>query len=102
MQILLTSPQFLLIVNRLAQQLIENDDNINDTVFIGLQPRGVYVSDKIIEQVKLLCPGKEIKYGLLDITFYRDDVRTEIHLSNKTEIVGFSLIFNDCREIQLF
>ena len=86
MQILLTSPQFLLIVNRLAQQLIESDDNINDTVFIGLQPRGVYVSDKIIEQVKLLCPGKEIKYGLLDITFYRDDVRTEIHLSNKTEI----------------
>ena len=51
MQILLTSPQFLLIINRLAQQLIENDDNINDTVFIGVQPRGVYVSDKIIEQV---------------------------------------------------
>ena len=50
MQILLTSPQFLLIINRLAQQLIENDDNINDTVFIGLQPRGVYVSDKIMNR----------------------------------------------------
>ncbi len=86
MNTLLTSPQFKLIINRLAQQLIENDENTTDTIFIGLQPRGVFVSDKIIEQIKLLCPGEEIKYGLLDITFYRDDVRTEIHLSNKTDI----------------
>jgi pyrimidine operon attenuation protein/uracil phosphoribosyltransferase len=86
MNTLLTSPQFKLIINRLAQQLIENDENTADTIFIGLQPRGVFVSDKIIEQIKLLCPGEEIKYGLLDITFYRDDVRTEIHLSNKTDI----------------
>ena len=86
MNTLLTSQQFTLIINRLAQQLIENDDNAADTIFIGLQPRGVYISDKIIEQIKLLCPGEEIKYGLLDITFYRDDVRSEIHLSNKTDI----------------
>ena len=86
MNTLLTSQQFTLIINRLAQQLIENDDNIIDTIFIGLQPRGVFVSDKIIEQIKMLCAGEEIKYGLLDITFYRDDVRSEIHLSNKTDI----------------
>ena len=86
MNTLLTSQQFTLIINRLAQQLIENDDDIIHTIFIGLQPRGVFVSDKIIEQIKLLCPSEEIKYGLLDITFYRDDVRSEIHLSNKTEI----------------
>ncbi len=86
MNTLLTSQQFTLIISRLAQQLIENDDNTADTIFIGLQPRGVYVSDKIIEQIKLLCLGEEIKYGLLDITFYRDDVRSEIHLSNKTDI----------------
>ena len=86
MNTLLTSQQFILTINRLAQQLIENDDAVVDTIFIGLQPRGVFISDKIIEQIKLLCPGEEIKYGLLDITFYRDDVRSEIHLSNKTDI----------------
>lgn len=86
MNTLLTSQQFILIINRLAQQLIENDDDVVDTIFIGLQPRGVYISDKIIEQIKFLCQGKEIKYGILDITFYRDDVRSEIHVSNKTEI----------------
>lgn len=86
MKLLISNPQLKLIVTRLAQQVIENDERIGDIIFIGIQPRGVYVSDKIIEQVKLLCPSEEIKYGLLDITFYRDDVRTEIHLSNKTDI----------------
>ncbi len=86
MQLLLSNSQLQLIINRLAQQLIENDEHIGDIIFIGLQPRGVYVSDRIIEQIKLLCPTEEVKYGLLDITFYRDDVRTEIHVPNKTEI----------------
>jgi len=86
MQIILSPSQFNLTIKRLAQQLIENDENVSDTIFIGLQPRGVFVSNKIIEEIKLLCPGRETKYGLLDITFYRDDVRTEIHVSNKTEI----------------
>jgi pyrimidine operon attenuation protein / uracil phosphoribosyltransferase len=86
MNSLIAKQQLQLIINRLAQQLIENDDNLNDTIFIGLQPRGVYVSDKIITQIKLLCPTEEIKYGLLDITFYRDDVRTELHVPNKTDI----------------
>lgn len=86
MQIILSSSQFTLTIKRLAQQLIENDEHVSDTIFIGLQPRGVFVSNKIVKEIKLLYPGKEIKYGLLDITFYRDDVRSEIHISNKTEI----------------
>ena len=86
MQILLTSPQLHLIINRLAQQLIESDDSLSDTVIIGIQPRGVYVSDNIIKQIKKLCPNDTINYGVLDITFYRDDVRSELHTPNKTDI----------------
>jgi pyrimidine operon attenuation protein/uracil phosphoribosyltransferase len=86
MQLLISNTQLQLIINRLAQELIENDDVISDTIFIGLQPRGVYVSDKIITEIKKLCPHEEIKYGYLDITFYRDDVRREIHVPNKTDI----------------
>jgi pyrimidine operon attenuation protein / uracil phosphoribosyltransferase len=86
MQLLISNPRLHLIIIRLAQQLIENDENLNDTIFIGLQPRGVYVSDKIIAEINKLCPNEELKYGLLDITFYRDDVRNEIHVPNKTKI----------------
>ena len=86
MQLLLNSSQVKLIINRLAQELIEQDEDISDTIFIGLQPRGVYVSDMIIEHIRKLCPDEMIKYGRLDITFYRDDVRTEMHVPNKTDI----------------
>jgi pyrimidine operon attenuation protein/uracil phosphoribosyltransferase len=58
MQILITQPQLQLIINRLAQELIEKDDSLHDIIFIGLQPRGIYVSDKIIEQIKILRPER--------------------------------------------
>ncbi len=86
MNVLLTQPQVRLIINRLAQELIEDDEKLSDTIFVGLQPRGVYVSDMIIEQVKKLCPHDLVNYGQLDITFYRDDVRNEIHVANKTNM----------------
>ncbi len=86
MQILIPNTQLQIIIKRLAQELIENDTDLSNTIFIGLQPRGVYISNKIIEQIKLLCPTEEIKYGVLDITFYRDDVRNEIHVPTKTDI----------------
>ena len=35
---------------------------------------------------KATLPNQNIDYGLLDITFYRDDVRREIKLPNKTNI----------------
>ena len=31
-------------------------------------------------------PGHQINYGKLDITFYRDDVRNELHVANQTDI----------------
>jgi pyrimidine operon attenuation protein/uracil phosphoribosyltransferase len=31
-------------------------------------------------------PGTTVPYGKLDITFYRDDIRKELHMPNRTEI----------------
>ena len=55
------------------------------TVFIGIQPRGVYFSDSLAEALKEVY-GVKIAYGKLDITFYRDDVRNELHIANQTSI----------------
>lgn len=86
MQILYSAQQLNLMIKRLSQQLIENCHTLDDIVFIGIQPRGIKVSEKIAEEVKLLCPGEKLQYGLLDITFYRDDIRKELHLANNTDI----------------
>ena len=86
MQILLSAQQLHLTIKRLAHQLIENQDDLENVVFIGIQPRGVIVGNKIIEIISQLSEGKNINYGILDITFYRDDIRDELHLPKETTI----------------
>lgn len=86
MQVLINKPELDLIINRLAHELTENDDSLQDTVFIGIQPRGVFISEQIMERIRNLYPDQKISYGLLDITFYRDDVRRELHMPTKTDI----------------
>jgi len=83
---ILDKQQLHLTILRLAHQLLENHLNLNDVVFLGLQPRGVHVSNRMIEYIKELSPNEKVKYGLLDITFYRDDIRDGLHLANKTNI----------------
>ena len=66
--------------------MLENHLQLHNTVIIGLQPRGVFLSDKIVDELKNLVEPSSLQYGKLDITFYRDDVRTSLHVANKTDI----------------
>jgi len=83
---ILTKNQIKLTVKRLAHQILENHLNLEDTVLIGIQPRGIFLSDRIVDELKQLIPSDKILYGKLDITFYRDDIREELKLANATQI----------------
>ncbi len=86
MKSILTQKQIRLTVKRLAHQVLENHINLENTVLIGIQPRGIFLSDRIVDELKTLLPPERIVYGKLDITFYRDDVREELKLANTTDI----------------
>jgi len=86
MKLILTEQQLQITIKRLAHQILENHVNLENTVLIGLQPRGVFLSDKIVEEIRNDIAGKNILYGKLDITFYRDDIRKELHIANSTDI----------------
>ena len=73
-RLILNAELLSITVDRLCQQLIENHQDFSNTVILGLQPRGVHFSDLLVDHLKNLT-GKEIKYGQLDTTFYRDDFR---------------------------
>lgn len=73
-------------LNRLAHQVIENYTSLENVVFIGIQPRGVKVSDEIVRIIQNLAPTENVQYGILDITFYRDDVREEFHVASTTKL----------------
>lgn len=86
MKTILNQQQVHLTVKRLSHQLLENHVDLNNTVLIGMQPRGIFLSDRIVQEIKQVEPAANILYGKMDITFYRDDVRQELHVPNRTEI----------------
>lgn len=86
MKTVLNEQQLDITIKRLSHQILENHMNLQNTVIIGIQPRGVFVSDHVVEELKKIVSPDSIKYGILDITFYRDDIRKEIHVPNHTRI----------------
>jgi pyrimidine operon attenuation protein / uracil phosphoribosyltransferase len=84
---LLDHNQLNITLQRLAHQLVENHLNFSNTVIIGIQPRGIWLSDRIASLLRDITGKEDIDYGKLDITFYRDDVHQgDIHVPKNTEI----------------
>lgn len=74
-KVLLDSNQINIILHRLACQLVEKHTNFEETVLVGIQPRGIFVAERIEKILKEEYGLLDIKLGKLDITFYRDDFR---------------------------
>ena len=74
-KVLLNSKEIEIILHRLACQLIENHNDFSECVLIGLQPRGTHLAQRLASILENEYNIKDLKLGLLDITFYRDDFR---------------------------
>ena len=66
--------------------MVEIHPDIENIALIGIQTGGIYLADKIVEVLNEIMKDKKMMYGKLDITFYRDDIRKELHVPNQTEI----------------
>lgn len=86
-RVLLSSKQIELTLTRLAHQLIEVHQDFSDSFLIGIQPRGIFMADRMAQIISNII-HKEIGYGKLDFTLHRDDLhRTdEIILPSETDI----------------
>lgn len=62
-------------ITRLAHQAVERFDNLEHFALVGLQTRGVYLAKRMAEHIESLYQT-EVKLGVLDVTFFRDDFRT--------------------------
>lgn len=85
---LLDAEAFNHTIKRLCYELIENHNNFENTVIIGLQPRGIFLSGRICKELNLITGLDNIKNGHLDVTFYRDDFRRRENplVPNRTQI----------------
>ena len=72
---------------RISYEIIEKNKGCSDICLIGIQRRGVSLAKMIKERIKE-NEGVDIDLGILDITFYRDDlsVLDEHPILNGTDI----------------
>ncbi|MEO6132955.1 MAG: bifunctional pyr operon transcriptional regulator/uracil phosphoribosyltransferase PyrR [Saprospiraceae bacterium] len=75
-RIILSEQKLNLVLDRLTHQLIEHHGDFSDSCLIGIQPRGIALSDRLVQRLYSLGRIPNLQYGLLDITFHRDDFRT--------------------------
>ena len=85
-RIILDSKHIEITVTRLCHQLIEVHNDFSNSVIIGLQPRGIYLANRIHTKLSEILKTKKILCGSLDTTFYRDDFRKKELVPNETEI----------------
>ena len=62
-------------LRRMADEIIELFDGVDNLIFVGIQRRGVQLSDRLGD---ILDDREQVKVprGSLDITLYRDDLQT--------------------------
>ncbi|MCB0604551.1 MAG: bifunctional pyr operon transcriptional regulator/uracil phosphoribosyltransferase PyrR [Saprospiraceae bacterium] len=82
---IISNQKFDIVVRRLCYQLIENYQDFSNACIIGLQPRGTILSKLIYNLLTHEFGVKEIEYGDLDITFYRDDYRDRTKVLHASE-----------------
>ncbi|MBL7842683.1 MAG: bifunctional pyr operon transcriptional regulator/uracil phosphoribosyltransferase PyrR [Cyclobacteriaceae bacterium] len=73
-KLILDSDLLDITLSRLCQQIIENHQSFEESVILGLQPRGIFLAEIIHKKLEKLI-RKEIPLGYLDATFHRDDFR---------------------------
>lgn len=89
-KVLLNAEEIHITLHRLACQLIENHNDFSESVLIGIQPRGIYLSRRLAKILKDDYQIHDLKTGELDVTFFRDDFRrSETTLKANTTKIDF-------------
>ncbi len=78
------------IIRRISHEILEKNKGPENLVFIGLQKRGVPLADRIVENIEEF-EGVKVKSGKLDITFYRDDIGSDIKHNARITDISFDI-----------
>ncbi len=60
---------------RLAHEILEKNNGIDDLAFVGIKRRGVPLAERLAKIIQRI-EKKPVPVGTLDITLYRDDLST--------------------------
>lgn len=60
-------------VRRISHEIVENVENLDDVVVVGIKSRGEFLASRIVDNIADF-EGQRIEFSTLDITHFRDDV----------------------------
>jgi pyrimidine operon attenuation protein/uracil phosphoribosyltransferase len=63
-------------LTRIAHEILESNHGSSDLVLLGIPTRGVLLAERIAGILERLEPGTG-RVGALDVTMYRDDLRSQ-------------------------
>lgn len=75
-------------IDRLCYQLIEHHNDFKESCIIGIQYKGALLAQRLFNRIMELTKTKNLLLGKLDITFSRDDFKSNFkkHSPYPTEI----------------
>lgn len=80
---------------RFAHQFLEPYDDPSSLAIVGMQTRGVYIGRRVKERIASDF-DYDIDFGVLDVTFYRDDFRSRLKMPDvKVTEIPFDLYERD-------
>jgi pyrimidine operon attenuation protein/uracil phosphoribosyltransferase len=74
-KLLLNSADIDRIINDFAAKIYDDLSDKDNFALVGVQTRGVELARRLQNRIEAIS-GKPVKNGVLDITFYRDDLAT--------------------------
>lgn len=80
---------------RFAHQFLESSADFSQLAVIGMQTRGVHIGKRIISEIKKAFDA-DVDFGVLDVTFFRDDFRSKMKMPEvKVTEIPFDLYERD-------
>ena len=84
--VILTEDELRKTLSRLSHEIIEKISNLDNLLLIGIPTRGIHLAEVMRKEI-VTKTGVNVKKGIIDPTFYRDDQnRVGTRLIEATEI----------------
>lgn len=74
MKILLDEQAISRSITRLSHEIIEKNKGVEDIVIIGVKTRGIPLGQRIANKI-FEIENQRVEFGIIDISFYRDDLQ---------------------------
>jgi pyrimidine operon attenuation protein/uracil phosphoribosyltransferase len=75
-KVILTGAELQRVIDRIAHQILEKTQGAAGTVLLGIPTRGAPLARRIADRIHAF-EGVRVPAGVIDVTLYRDDLRSQ-------------------------